>query len=123
MKYLKRFNENDKSEEELDLLSQEYDTFVENVEGLLVELTDSGHVTFDHEYIDGFYDAIVFRFDGDIKKDILIPILDTIDDLINLKFKEMGFAIETDNRSIRNLDDLKKSDLKIISGLNLIFII
>ena len=123
MKYLKRFNENDKSEEELELLSEEYDTFVENVEGLLVELTDDGRVTFEHEYHDGFCDAIFFKFDGDIKKDELIPILDTIEELVSLKFKDMAFGLECGDRSIRNLDDLKKSDIKIVSNLNLIFVI
>lgn len=124
MKYLKRFNENDKSEEELELLSDEYDKFVENVEGLLVELTDDGRVTFKTDYYDGFYQAILFNFDGDIKKDELIPILETIKELMDIKFEDMGLGVECSNeRAVRNLDDLKESNIKIVSNLNLIFVI
>lgn len=122
MRYIKKFN--DKYEAQSDDQSDDYETFIENVESLLVEIVDDG-TNYKYEFIDGFYDAIVFKFDNKVSKDKISLILESIEHLIKIKFNDMCMLIRSDelNTSRSIMEDIKKSNTKFLNNLEIIFVV
>ncbi len=125
MRYIKKFNDNYEAQSD-DYVTQsdDYETFIENVESLLVEIVDDG-TNYKYEFIDGFYDAIVFRFDDKVSKDKISLILESVEHLIKIKFNDMSMIIRSDelNTSRSIMEDIKKSNTKFLNNLEIIFVV